>query len=152
MNLSVACTATDSDVPAQTLTYTLLSGAPSGAAVGSNSGVFTWRPPVASAGTSNYIAVVVTDNGSPNLSATNHFAVSVNPVAQPMTSAAAYANGQFSMTINGETGPDYIIQVSTNLVDWQSLSTNSPPIVPFLFTDTNAAAFPVKFYRVLLGP
>jgi hypothetical protein len=152
VNLSVACTAIDSDIAAQTLTYALLSGAPSGAAVGSNSGVFTWRPPVASAGTSNYIAVVVTDNGSPNLSATNHFAVSVNPVAQPTSSAAAYSNGQFSMTINGDTGPDYIIQVSTNLVDWQSLSTNSSPNVPFLFTDPNAVTLPIKFYRVLLGP
>ena len=47
------------------------------------------------------------------------------------------------MTINGETGPDYIIQVSTNLVS---------PTVPFLFTDTNAAALPAQFYRVLLGP
>ena len=152
VNLSVACTAIDSDIAAQTLTYALLSGSPSGATVGPNSGIFTWRPPVASAGTSNYIAVVVTDNGSPNLSATNHFAVSVNPVAQPTSSAAAYSNGQFSMTINGETGPDYIIQVSTNLVEWQSLSTNSSPNVPFLFTDPNAAALPVKFYRVLLGP
>jgi autotransporter-associated beta strand protein len=152
VNLSVACMATDPDAPAQTLAYSLLPGAPSGAMMGPVSGVFTWRPPVASAGTSNYILVVVTDNGSPNLSATNNFTVSVNPVVQPAASAAAYSNGQFSMTINGETGPDYIIQVSTNLVDWQSLSTNSSPTLPFLFTDTNTAALPAQFYRILLGP
>ena len=152
VNLSVACTAVDSDIPAQTLTYALLPGAPSGASVNPVTGIFTWRPPVASAGTSNNIIVTVTDNGSPNLSATNSFSVSVNPVAQPTTSAASYANGQFSLTVNGDTGPDYIIQTSTNLVNWQSLLTNSSPAVPFVFTDTNAAAAPVQFYRVLLGP
>ena len=152
VNLSVACTAVDSDIPAQTLTYALLPGAPSGASVNPVTGIFTWRPPVASAGTSNNIIVTVTDNGSPNLSATNSFSVSVNPVAQPTASAASYANGQFSLTVNGDTGPDYIIQTSTNLVNWQSLLTNSSPAVPFVFTDTNAAAAPVQFYRVLLGP
>ena len=76
----------------------------------------------------------------------------VNPVAQPTASAPSYANGQFSLTVSGDTGPDYILQSSTNLIDWQSLLTNSSPAVPFTFTDTNAAAVPTQFYRVLLGP
>jgi hypothetical protein len=29
---------------------------------------------------------------------------------------------------------------------------DSSPGAPFLFTDTNTAALPVEFYRVLLGP
>jgi len=56
------------------------------------------------------------------------------------------------MTINGITGPDYIVQISTNLFDWQNLFTNTSPAVPFTFTDTNAAVAPAQFYRVLLGP
>jgi autotransporter-associated beta strand protein len=152
VNVSVACTAVDSDTPAQTLTYSLLPGAPSGAAVDPITGIFTWRPPVASAGTSNNITVVATDNGTPNLSAMNTFAVIVNPVAQPTTGSAAYSNGQFSLTVNGDTGPDYIVQVSTNLLNWQSLFTNNSPAMPFIFTDTNAVAVPVQFYRIELGP
>jgi pectin methylesterase-like acyl-CoA thioesterase len=151
VNLSVACTAVDSDTPAQTLTYSLLPGAPSGAVVNSGNGQFTWRPPVASAGTSNNIMVVATDNGLPNLSATNNFSVTINPVAQPTASSATYSNGQFSLTVNGDTGPDYIVQISTNLFNWQNLFTNSSPALPFTFTDTNAAV-PVQFYRILLGP
>ncbi len=152
VNLSVACTATDPDAPAQTLSYSLLPGAPSGATVGSNTGIFTWQPPLASAGTSNNIVVVVTDNGSPNLSATNYFAVTVNPLAQPTTDLVTYSNGQFFVTINGAIGPDYVIQTSTNLLVWESVSTNSSPTLPFTFTDTNTAALPAKFYRILLGP
>ena len=92
-----------------------------------------------SSGTSNYISVVVTDNGSPNLSATNNFAVIVNPVASAPTSTdATITNGQFSMTINGDAGPDYIVQTSTDLFSWQSIFTNNSPAVPFTFTDTNA--------------
>ena len=152
VNLSVACTATDSDTPSQTLTYSLLPGAPSGAAVDPNTGIFTWRPPVASAGTSNNITVVVTDNGTPNLSAMNTFAVVVNPLTQPTESSAAFSNGQFSLTINGTAGPDYIVQTSTDLINWQSLFTNSSPALPFTFTDTNAVNAPVQFYRIILGP
>ena len=27
-------------------------------------------------------------------------------------------DGTFSLTVNGDTGPDYIVQVSTNLTEW----------------------------------
>jgi autotransporter-associated beta strand protein len=139
--------ATDPDMPAQTLTFTLPIGPGS---VNPATGQYTWRPPVASADTTTGIAVVVTDNGSPNLSATNRFNVIVNPVTQPTTSSAAYANGQFSMTVNGQAGPDYIVQASTNLLDWESLITNSSPILPFNYT--NSANMPSQFYRILLAP
>src|SRR5262245_64669012 len=36
-------TATDADLPAQTLTFSLV-GAPAGAAIGASSGVFSWTP------------------------------------------------------------------------------------------------------------
>ena len=43
-------TSTDSDIPAQTKTFSLVS-APTGAAIGSSSGVFTWTPATGQAGT-----------------------------------------------------------------------------------------------------
>jgi len=154
VNLSVIFTATDSDIPAQTLAYSLLAGAPTGAAINSSSGEFTWRPSVASGDTTNEITVVVTDNGSPNLSATQSFSVIVNPVTQPVAGAPVYADGQFSLTITGQAGPDYTLQVSTNLADgvWTTLFTTNSPPSPFTFTDPNAGAQPMQFYRVLLGP
>ncbi len=44
--LSFTASATDADLPANLLTYSLI-GAPSGAAINSSSGVFTWTPTVA---------------------------------------------------------------------------------------------------------
>ena len=43
-------TATDPDVPANTLAFSLID-APSGAAIGSTSGVFTWTPSEEQGGT-----------------------------------------------------------------------------------------------------
>ena len=53
------------------------------AAIDAGSGVFTWRPLVTQANTTNPFAVVVTDNGTPNLSATQSFNVTVNPLTLP---------------------------------------------------------------------
>ena len=41
--LTVPAAATDSDLPAQTLSYSLVA-APAGAAINSTTGVFTWTP------------------------------------------------------------------------------------------------------------
>jgi hypothetical protein len=149
VTVSVPNVATDPDVPPQTLAFSQIAGPGSLDPV---TGIFTWRPSVANSGTSNNVAVVVTDNGSPNLSATNNFAVIVNPVAAPTSTAATLANGQFSMTINGDVGPDYIVQTSTDLFNWQNIFTNHSPAVPFTFTDTNAPSDSLLFYRIQLAP
>jgi pectin methylesterase-like acyl-CoA thioesterase len=150
-NVNIANVATDPDVPAQTLTFTLPI-APSGAAVDGN-GNFTWRPTVSFADTSNPVQVVVTDNGTPNLSATNSFNIIVNLLTQPVASAPIYSGGQFSVTVSGQAGPDYEMQATTNLVGgtWVDIATTNSPASPFTLTDTNAAA-PAQFYRIVTGP
>ena len=74
--LTFTATATDADVPAQTLTFSLTGSPPSGAAIGSSSGVFTWTPNSSQAGEYD-ITIRVTDNGSGNLydEETVHFTI-----------------------------------------------------------------------------
>src|SRR5207249_3637188 len=74
--LTVTNTATDSDIPANTLSYSLLS-APANAAISGN-GVITWTPTSAQDRSTNVFTTRVADNGSPPLSATNTFTVFVN--------------------------------------------------------------------------
>ena len=77
--LSVQASATDADLPPQTLDYSLLSGAPSGATIDPVTGLFTWNvDPDQGAGT-NLISVRVADNGPGSLSATQSFPVVVQP-------------------------------------------------------------------------
>ncbi len=147
----VTNTATDADVPAQTLTFSLTAGGPTNATIDTNSGVFIWRPLVTQAGTTNHFAVVVTDNGTPNLGATQSFNVLVNPLTAPVVTASALAAGQIGFSISGEAGPDYAVQGSSNLTDWQTIFiTNSPPM-PFNWT-TNSSTLPQQFYRIKTGP
>jgi hypothetical protein len=75
--LTVTNTATDADLPVQQLTFSLGAGAPTGASIHPASGVFTWRPTEFQGGTNYPISVIVTDDGSPSLSATQSFVVTV---------------------------------------------------------------------------
>ena len=65
--LTFTATATDADLPANTKTFSLDAGAPTGASINATTGVFTWTPTESQgAGTYN-VTVRVTDNGSPAL-------------------------------------------------------------------------------------
>ena len=81
--LSITNGATDSDVPLQTLAFSLLA-APTNATIDPASGVFTWRPLVAQADTTNLITVQVVDSGTPSLSATNRYQITVRPLIAPV--------------------------------------------------------------------
>jgi hypothetical protein len=76
--LTVTNTATDSDLPTNTLTYTFLV-APAGAVISAN-GIITWTTVETNGPGTNTFTTKVTDNGTPNLSATNTFTVIVNEV------------------------------------------------------------------------
>jgi hypothetical protein len=98
------------------------------------------------------ISVRVTDNGAPNMSATQNFSAIVNPLNAPTLEAASLAGGQFNFQVSGDFGLDYTIQASTNLTDWSTLFTTNSPSLPFIWTDSDFGAWPARFYRVLLGP
>jgi hypothetical protein len=79
--LQVTNTASDADVPALTLTYSLLNP-PAGASIDTD-GVITWIPDEGQGPGTNTITTRVTDNGVPSKSATNSFNVVVREVNQP---------------------------------------------------------------------
>lgn len=74
--------ATDSDLPSQTLVYTLDAGAPIRAQI-NQQGVFSWRPLEADGPGVFPITVRVTDNGTPPRSTTQSFTVTVRETNQP---------------------------------------------------------------------
>lgn len=147
--ISFTATATDADLPTNTLSFTLVNP-PAGASIVAGSGLFSWRLPAALANTTNTLAIRVTDSGSPNLSGTNTFTVTINPLAPVLLTPLSYANGQFRLSVTGSLGPDYVLQGATTLTNFADLATNAPVAMPFNFT--NATALSNRFYRVRLAP
>ena len=148
--VAFTASATDTDQPPQTLTYALLSGA-TNATLDTNSGAFSFRPLVTQADSTNGFTLQVSDNGTPSLSATQSFTVTVNPLTQPSFGNISAAGGQFSFNVSGQTGPDYAIEMSTNLVQWSNVFITNSPTLPFNWTD-DATNSPQRFYRIKLGP
>ena len=148
--VTFTATATDND-STRTLTFSLFDP-PAGVTLNPGSGLFSWRPGVATANTTNTVQVSVTDNSTPPLSDTKSFTVTVNPLAPVILTPLGYTNGQFKLQISGTTGPDYIIMTSGSLTNWTDLTTNLSPTTPFQYTDTNALSSTNRFYRVRLSP
>jgi hypothetical protein len=122
-SLTVTNAATDVDVPADILTYSLLA-APAGALISSN-GIITWSPTGDFAATTNTFTTRVVDNGTPPLSATNSFQVIVEGVGNTSPVLPAQTNrSMLEMTAvtvtNTATDAD-----GTNTLTYSLL--NSPP-------------------------
>jgi hypothetical protein len=150
--LLITNTATASDVPPQTFTFGAGSALPTGATIDPSSGIFSWRPTVSQANTTNPVQIEVTDSGEPTLGATNSFNVVVNPLT-PATVASITPNGsQLDLMVIGPAGPDYTLLSSTDLVNWQTDYTLSSPTPPVMLVDSNYPAAPAQFYRVQVGP
>jgi hypothetical protein len=75
--------------------------------------------------------------------------LSVYPTAAATLQSAGYTNGQFSFNLTGVPGFKYVIQMSTNLINWVSLRTNPAPLT---FMHTNTGNFNQRFYRALYLP
>jgi len=149
--LLVTNSASDPNVPPLPLTFSL-PGAPAGAAIDPTSGLITWRPTIAQSPSTQTIAVVVSDNGTPTLSATQSFTATVNQPANPVLNLVSISNGQFGFGINGDTGPDYTILASTDLISWNPVFTTNSPALPCFWYDTNTLSYPNRYYRAVLGP
>lgn len=151
--LTLTNTATDANVPAQILTFALVS-APSGMTLSPTNGILTWRPTMVQSPTNTTISVQVFDNGTPSMSATQSFAVTVLSPVAPTLTVPGISAGVFSIMVNGDRGSDYILQSTTNLdapIVWLSLMTNLAATPPFQFADP-ATNFSRRFYRVRLSP
>ena len=88
-----------------------------------------------------------------NLVDTNAVAVLgdwINSLPGPAFYSAGYfTNGQFWLQLSGVAGRTYLLQGSTNLVNWITLNTNLAPTNVFNLKDPGASNFPQRFYRAI---
>ncbi|HET7625132.1 MAG TPA: hypothetical protein VFM25_07695, partial [Verrucomicrobiae bacterium] len=60
----------------------------------------------------------------------------------------AFTNGQAQLTFSVPSGISYMIEGSTNLVDWSPIETNSGAGANSVFVDLQSTNFPRRFYRL----
>ncbi|MHC1768021.1 MAG: lamin tail domain-containing protein [Verrucomicrobiia bacterium] len=78
--VTFACSATDADLPAQKLSFFLERGAPAGASIDPNTGVFLWNVGADAGASTNTITVRVTDDAIDAKSASRSFTVVVRAI------------------------------------------------------------------------
>jgi hypothetical protein len=81
--------------------------------------------------------------------ATNSVIISTN--APPWLSLPSASDTGYSFMLTGAPLGTYVIQASSNLFDWQSISTNVVP-VNGLLPIGDSATFPRRYYRAVKTP
>jgi Fibronectin type III domain len=64
----------------------------------------------------------------------------------PLLTQNVGVSGQFSFNVSGVPNDLYVVQASTDLINWVPVQTNT---APFSFVDTNAGLFRSRYYRVV---
>ena len=138
--------ATDSDLPANALSYSLLSP-PLNASITSGSGIFSWQTSDADANTTNNITVQVADDGVPLLSDTEGFTVTILP--RPLIQQIELAGTNIVLTWSAISGTAYRVQAKTNLTaaTWFDL-TPDINATSATATRTEPLGEAARFYRV----
>ncbi len=152
---SANATATDTDLPPNTLTFELVTG-PDGLTVGSG-GLISWTPTEAQGPSTNTVTVRVFDDAVPSLSASNSFVVTVTPVTNappPVIQSISVSNGIVTITWSTMAGHSYVIERKDDPAgtNWNTVSTAKSAIgLTDTATDTIGDAVQ-RFYRVVLLP
>lgn len=69
-----------------------------------------------------------------------------------LSAPAQMSNGVFSVQLAGTTTNTYVLQGSTNFLNWIPVSTNRPAASPFNLSDPQAGVMRYRFYRVVQQP
>jgi len=70
------------------------------------------------------------------------------PVAARLASSATFVDGQFSLTVNGDSGATYTVEASDDLKSWVTVGTVVPANGSAVLNDLDASTHSKRFYRV----
>ena len=150
--LTLIASATDTNIPAQIVTFELLPNIPPGAAINSSSGNFTWRPNAYQADSTNTIRLRVSDNGAPSLSATQTFLVTVTKLVPIHLVSPQIVAGSFVVRSAADPGISYTLQTSSTLTNWVNVMTTNAVGAFVDFVTSVPPGATNQFFRVIVGP
>ena len=159
--MSFRLTGRDSNLPAQKLTYGLVSG-PLGLTVGED-GQTTWTPTEDQGPSTNTVTVRVTDNGSPSFSTTNTFVIYVTEANTAPTFSSIY-NRSFlesstlnlplvgrdpdlpaqKLTFTLVSGPKGLTMTDSGVIAWKPTEDQGPSTNRIVVKVTDNASIPLS--------
>ncbi len=146
--VSFTAEAVDGQSTFQTLTFSLDSGAPSGASITSG-GTFSWTVPASSAVGTWETTIRVTDDGSPALDDSVTFTLNVN--ALPFFGAGPSLTGDgLSLRVETALGRDYYLTYKDSLSDtyWLPLGDAEAGDGSMLEWEVSVTNSPKRFFRL----
>ena len=147
--LSLTVTASDPDLPPQTLSFALQSGFPAGASIDASSGLFTWTPTPAQAPSTNTITVRVTDSGVPPATGTGPFTVVV--ATPPKARISIDGSGHVSLVFGTLATKTYRVEYKDFLgaASWTPLGQPVVDSGDSLTVPDTIGSRPQRFYRIV---
>ena len=117
--------------------------------VGPLDGVLIWTPTEAECGTSNRVTVLVSDNGTPNHTATNTFTVVARCLKPGLNLPRRAPAGGWEFTFKGDLGHHYRLETSDDLETWNLLFLISATDRIFTVTDPDPLVRACRYYRAV---
>ncbi len=148
--LAFTAIATDADIPANSLTFTLDPGAPAGATINATNGVFSWTPPNGFSPATNAVTIRVTDDGSPPLSDAKTFTIAV--VSAPrILSITQAVDGIITLVWQAFPGRTYRVVSTTDLASgsWTALGADVTATGTTATATDDTSGNTQRFYRVI---
>ncbi|MCD6050920.1 MAG: conserved repeat domain, partial [Verrucomicrobia bacterium] len=118
-------------------------------AVGASQVVVIEAVSSASGTPTNVVSVVSDQLDLQNQNNSVAIGIRVNRVTMLSSAGVSAPGGPFALSILGQPGLTYVIEVSTNLVNWTPIFTNTTLDGVLNFTDTGAAGAGQRFYRAV---
>ncbi len=88
------------------------------------------------------------EGSAPNLTSTTHSKAMPYLSRVEIDQLAVSPGGQVHLSLRGQIGQPYLLEMSTDLIRWQVLATGALPSARFLLMDPNSPPSDRRFYRV----
>ena len=150
--LALTNSATDADLPANVLTFSMDPGAPPGATINPASGRFTWLVPTNQVAGTFAVTIHVADDGVPSLNDSRTFKIVV--VTTPVIESIVLADGTVTISWSAFADRTYRVQYKSDLNDsgWIDLAGDVVANGPVATKTDMLVSSEQRYYRVVLVP
>jgi hypothetical protein len=139
----------DRDADADSLSVTGVSASSTnGGTVSLSGGTLTYTPAANFSGADSFTYIAADSYSGTSTGTVNVTVYSSANQPERVVSLESLANGNKKITFAGIPGYSYLVQASTNLAVWVSISTNTAAGNGlFNYTDNSATNYPARYYR-----